>query len=104
MGPNDLIGVGGPLVPGQEPVRLFDPADTFATDVPYVISDGRSLEAPVHVVDTNQETYTASDGSLQSTWGAPAPDMPPLSRDEPPNGVTNQGVPVTYNGAYVTNG
>ena len=104
MANKDLLGVGGDLPAWHDPVHLLVADGTFPTDLPYLLADGRSLLAPLPIVATNEDTYTASDGSLQPSWGAPAPDMPPLSRDEPPNGVTNQGVPVTYNGAYVTNG
>jgi len=125
MANKDLLGVGGAVPPGQEAVRLFDPAGTFATEVPYLLADGRSLIAPIPVVNTNQTTYTSSDGSLQSSWGAPPADNPTVYPwvlesgawevgkywligkpwgDTPMNVVTHNGEPVTHNGEYVTHG
>lgn len=72
MSDKDLLGVGGEVPSGQEAIRLFDPAGTFATDDPYLLADGKSLQAPVPAISTDQATYFASDGSLQSAWGAPS--------------------------------
>lgn len=102
MGPNDQLGVGGDVPPGQEAVRLLDPAGTFATDDPYLLADATSLIAPLPFEATESDTYVASDGTLQSSWGAVAPYIPPLDQEIPFNAITNQGIPVTFNGAYVT--
>lgn len=72
----DLLGLGGTVPPGQEEIRLFDPAGTFATDDPYLLADGRSLIAPLPATVTDEATYFASDGSLQSSWGAGGYDAP----------------------------
>lgn len=78
MANKDLIGVGGDVPPGQEAVHLLVEDGTFATDVPYQLADGRSLIAPLPIVVTEDQTYFASDGSLQSSWGAASPVMPPI--------------------------
>lgn len=100
----DPLGVGGDLPPGQESTPLLVEDGTFPTNEPYLLADEKSLITPIPAFVTESDTYMASDGSLQSSWGAPAPYFPPLDRDTPINGVTHLGVPVTYNGAYVTHG
>ncbi len=99
----DLLGIGGDVPPGQEAVRLLDPSGTFETSDPYLLVDARSLIDPIPFEPTVDNTYTSSDGSLQSSWGAPPPVMP-LPPETPVNAVTHIGSVVTYNGAIVTNG
>lgn len=100
---NDPLGIGGTVPPGQEAIRLLDPTGTFETNDPYLLADTTSLIAPIPFESAEDTSYVASDGSLQSSWGAP-PAYPPPPTGVPLNAVVNLGQPVTFNGVYVTHG
>ena len=77
------IGVTLDEVEGQESVAVYESdtgLDVFSTDVPYLLSDGVSLQAPMPVFDAGGSVYTDSMGNAQSALAVHG-----LS---PPDGIT----------------
>lgn len=95
----DKLGVTFAPVAGVEPIPVYEAVGGVPVEEhtgPYVISDGRSLEAPLPVVDAGGPTWTASDGSLQGSLAVegisppvPPPVPGPLDYIEPGHGLSN---------------
>lgn len=66
---SEPIGVTLEAVEGQESVAVYESdtgLDVFSTDVPYLLSDGVSLQDPMPVFDAGGSVYTDSMGNAKS--------------------------------------
>lgn len=66
------LGITLVVPAGQEAIGVYEDengAEVFETDAPYLLTDGRSLAAPLPVKIVEGETYTDSLGNAQTALG-----------------------------------
>lgn len=64
--PTDAIGLTLIAADGDVAIPVYESAsglETFATDDPYLLSDGESLLAPIPVFDAGGATWIDADGN-----------------------------------------
>ena len=78
--PVDPLGVTLTVPAGQSAIGVYEDAagvQVFETDEPYLLSDGRSLEAPLPIFDAGGSVFQDSMGNAQTalavTGLGPAP-------------------------------
>ncbi len=67
--PVDPLGVTLTVPAGQAAIGVYEDAagiPVFETDAPYLLSDGRSLEAPMPVFDAGGPVFQDAMGNAQS--------------------------------------
>lgn len=76
----ERVGITFIVPAGQEATGVYEDAagvDVFETDVPYLLSDGKSLAAPIPVKVVEGATFTDSMGNAQTAIavsGLPEPE------------------------------
>lgn len=73
--------------------------EAFETDVPYVLSDEKSLADPLPVKLVDGPVFADTLGNAQTALAISIGDVPPPPL--PANTVVNNGVPVVHGGVYV---
>lgn len=102
--PDDPLGITYVVPDGQEAIGVYEAEGgipVVLVDIPYLMADATSLEAPIPVFDAGKPTWLDSAGQLMPSMPVSGlGDTPPLEE----NAVTDNGIPVTHNGETVTNG